>query len=143
MTHWTDKYIGIPFVAGGRDANGCDCAGLVLLVLKQELGVEAIDFQNYEKAAFRRMEGYKGLGELMEQAAAAQWTVVDKPKAFDIVRFRYGRYPSHVGLYAGYRDYFLHVEESARFAQLERLSGLSWGPRFIEFRRHQSQMGAI
>ena len=143
MRHWTDKYIGIPFVERGRDFNGCDCGGLVLLALKQELGVEALDFQEYEKAAFRRMEGYKMLGEGMRKVIKAEWLIVDKPKPFDLVRFWYGRHPSHVGLYAGYSNYFLHVEASAMFARLESLSSIAWGPRFFEFRRHRSQMEAV
>ena len=140
--HWTDKYIGIPFVEGGRDFNGCDCAGLVLLALKMELGLEALDFREYEKAHFAGMEGYKYLGKVMAEVIEKDWRVVDEPRPFDLVRFYYGKEPSHVGIWAGYRNMFLHVEEVGLFTRLTNLHDLSWGPRFFEFRRHKSLMEA-
>ncbi len=37
-------HVGIPYLAGGRTAEGCDCFGLVLLYYKNELGVELPDY---------------------------------------------------------------------------------------------------
>ena len=37
MTHWTQKYVGIPYRDLGRDMTGCDCWGLLRLVYGQEL----------------------------------------------------------------------------------------------------------
>lgn len=36
---WVADYIGIPFADRGRDRKGCDCYGLVRLVLKDRVGV--------------------------------------------------------------------------------------------------------
>jgi cell wall-associated NlpC family hydrolase len=40
MSHWADKYIGVPFVDGGNGPDGFDCWGLSRYVLAQEFGVQ-------------------------------------------------------------------------------------------------------
>ena len=40
---WTDKYIKIPFKDRGNGFDGCDCWGLLRLILREELGVEISD----------------------------------------------------------------------------------------------------
>ena len=40
MYEWCSKYVGIPFVSGGRDKSGCDCYGLVRLILHNEYNTE-------------------------------------------------------------------------------------------------------
>lgn len=41
-----NKYIGIPWVAGGRSESAADCWGLVMLVYRNELGLELGDFMS-------------------------------------------------------------------------------------------------
>lgn len=50
MYSWVHKYIGIPFVSGGRDFNGCDCYGLVRLIFlneyKYNFPLLSVDYDN-------------------------------------------------------------------------------------------------
>ena len=137
---WTRPYVGIPFVAKGRDFSGCDCGGLVLLALKVERGVIATDFEDYAAEDFADMRGVRKISRGIE-AIMREWIVVEKPLPFDLCRFRYGREPFHYGVYVG-RGQFLHVEKALLFSRLTPLDDLDWGPRFIEFRRHERLMGA-
>jgi len=91
MLNWTDRYIGIPFKEGGRDFSGCDCAGLVLLALREETGIQALDFTEYERLDFAGMAGYEKLSSLIERAMS-EWCEADEPQAFDLARFYHGRF---------------------------------------------------
>ena len=135
--HWTGKYIGIPFVPGGRDMDGCDCGGLVLLVLRQEKGVLASDFNAYLPENFRHASGMAGLGEGITDLVRREWPKVEAPRPFDLARFLVGRHPAHVGVYAG-DGLFLHVDDSGFCARLTELQDLSWVPRLYDFRRHKA-----
>lgn len=139
MTNWTDKYIGIPFVPGGRSESGCDCGGLVLLALRKEKSIVAADFNAYDRKDFGNMRGMSRLG-LGIECLMEEWLPVKTPLPFDLVRYRYGRWPSHVGIYAR-AGKVLHVEEGQGFARIIDLKDPVWGPRFVEFRRHKLLAG--
>lgn len=36
MSHWSTRYIGIPYRAGGRERDGLDCWGLIRLIYREE-----------------------------------------------------------------------------------------------------------
>ena len=139
--HWTDKYIGIPFREGGRDFTGCDCGGLVVLALREECGIQALDFTEYEALDFMGMAGFEKIGAGIERVMG-EWGAVEKPQAFDLARFYHGRYPCHVGLWSGKGGTFLHVEKHGGVARLTSMTDLAWGRRFFEFRRHKGLGGA-
>lgn len=40
MYKWVKKYVGIPFKSGGRTSEGCDCYGLIRMILKNEYSTE-------------------------------------------------------------------------------------------------------
>lgn len=136
---WTDKYIGIPFMAGGRDFDGCDCGGLVLLALRTEKNIVARDFgAEYSAAEFRGRAGRARLAAVITEYAR-EFPCVNMPRPLDVLRFSVGGAVCHVGLYVdgmgGGR--MLHVEETGGTARLEYINGLHWGRRLREIRRHE------
>lgn len=64
---------------------------------------------------------------------AADWVQVEIPNPGDIVVFRRGRRPNHMGVCIG-RGRFLHVEEGCRSC-IERLSSPLWNRRIVGFYR--------
>lgn len=96
MTHWSERYIGIPHVEFGRTFKGADCWGVPCLAYRHELGIELPDY----------VQGYVSEDERAELAAiiggataSSIWYPVEAlAMPFDIVVFRRGRIDTHVGL---------------------------------------------
>jgi len=97
------KFLGLRYVHGGRNLNGVDCWGLVVLVYR-ELGVEVEDVNGYEerwsvKGEERYFDEYKG-----------RWRKVGRDEAQfpDVVLFRNKKgIVYHAGVYLG-GGKFLH-----------------------------------
>jgi cell wall-associated NlpC family hydrolase len=100
---WVKEYVGIPFVPYGRDKRGCDCYGIVRLVLIEQFDITLplYDYtfgdQENEAAALN-----KELPTLAVQKATGD------TKVGDIVLMRYMGMPSHIGLFIG-DDCILHT----------------------------------
>jgi len=109
--HWAGRYVGIPFADNGSSREGCNCWGLVRLVLLQE---RAIDLPTY---------GEISAADLLKAARAfdadcklAPWHPVarDKVQAFDVALMHAmtqdegRRVPAHVGILIS-RSRVLHV----------------------------------
>ena len=68
---------------------------------------------------------------------AEGWEEVAHPMPGDVVVFRRGRRPNHMGVCIG-RGRFLHVEEGSRSC-VERLSSPIWQPRIVGFYRYTGE----
>lgn len=66
---------------------------------------------------------------------ADDWQRVERPAALDVVVFRTGSAPDHVGVCIG-RGRFLHVEEGSR-SRIEYLSSPLWSARIEGFYRYK------
>jgi len=137
---WSTKYLDIPFIKGGRDFSGLDCGGLVLLVLKEECGVAAKDFGSPYVCNWNVGKIGLNVTATCIESVIDEWIIVEKPKEFDLVRFKIGRIPSHVGVMVKY-PYFLHVTEDLGYTKISDVrNNADWGKRFFEYRRHKALM---
>lgn len=138
---WTDKYISppIPFVARGRGFSGCDCGGLVLLILREEFGITARDTElEYEASHFERMTHEKRA--VLDSAIAdamQEWIPIPQgdERVGDMAVFAPKGIPSHVGLVIG-RGRMIHMEQDAGQSCLATIHGLEWGSIFKGYYRH-------
>lgn len=99
----TSKFIGVPFVNGGRDFSGCDCWGMVRLVF-QEYGIEVPDY----KIHCMRSKAI-GLQVALEMKASKdgenRWERVNAPEEPCLVLMEHmpdiPGYINHLGVYVG------------------------------------------
>ncbi len=123
---WAAKYIGIPFVLHGRNASGLDCWGLVRLIYLEQLGIE---LPNYDV----QTTNPRDVGPVFTSRIANElWEQVDGLKAaMDVVLFRVGGYPSHVGIIVDSKTgTFIHVFEG-NSVLIDRLSSPAWKNRIM------------
>jgi cell wall-associated NlpC family hydrolase len=82
------EYLSIPYLPDGRDRAGCDCWGLVRLVLIERFG--------------KVVPSYTGMGA--EEAArieSCNYEQIPEPEPGDIVLIRRHGIPAHAGVYIG------------------------------------------
>ena len=117
MYAWTQKYVGIPFLSGGRNVSGVDCYGLVRLVLNNEYGYNLPLLANtYDNAldVFETRALFQKYGPLLCGEKISE----PEEKAVALLKMR--GLPSHVALYAG-DDFIIHAMSKTGVA-CERLS---------------------
>jgi cell wall-associated NlpC family hydrolase len=105
MHEWVKKYIGIPFVSNGRTADGCDCYGLVRLVLRNEYGINLPELSDDYADAMNIAETAKLFAE-KRPVLAAEKLPGPRERAVAVIT-EHGR-PAHLGIAAG-GGYILHT----------------------------------
>lgn len=89
--NWAARYVGIPYVPGGRDAHGLDCWGLLCLVYQEQLGVALPALPGVAEAlrpSVREIAHY-----------AAQWSPLAKPSNLCAVVMSQKQVLHHVGVW--------------------------------------------
>jgi cell wall-associated NlpC family hydrolase len=114
---WVGKYVGIPFVSGGRGRGGADCYGLVRLVRAERFGDDLPVFSNDYSDADNFSETEKLLRAQRPLLAGRQ---VAAPETGDVCVLRFHGLPAHLGIYAG-GGYLLHTLKGTG-SVLQRLS---------------------
>ena len=105
MYRWVERYIGIPFVSNGRDRTGCDCYGLVRLVLRDEYSIALPELSGDYTSALNQAETER-LFKLNLPVLAAKQIPEPEEKAVALIA-EHGR-PCHLGIVAG-NGYILHT----------------------------------
>lgn len=117
MYTWTQKYVGIPFVSGGRTEQGCDCYGLIRLILKNEYKI-LLPVLNKNYHALIAEETKSLFSEYVPVICGARIEAPEE-KALCLVRTTSGLL-THVGIYAG--DGFIIHSRNKTGAVCERIN---------------------
>lgn len=84
--NWVEKYVRIPYVDGAPSFEGCNCWGLVHLVLKTEAGVETPEFSQISAEQIRAISKKVGNSVL-----SPPWQLQIDPgeeQMFDVILFK-------------------------------------------------------
>jgi cell wall-associated NlpC family hydrolase len=92
------RFVGVPYVAHGREYAGADCWGLLFLYYRDELGTP---IPSYSSEMRERDFHRKDIGPLMDVEIDRLWLQVDDPQPGDGVLLRAGRFNTHVGVFLG------------------------------------------
>lgn len=98
MYDWVKKYVGIPFVSGGRDFTGVDCYGLARLVLNNEYGYDLPLLTGDYSDALDKKQTQK-LFDLNVPLFCAE--KLPSPEEASIALIKSRGLATHVALYAG------------------------------------------
>lgn len=126
-------YVGIPFLDGGSDREGCDCWGLVRLIYSERFDIELPEYNDVSATDIRRVAREMREGSTDDPT----WREVIEPRAFDVVLMRVlcGSVVAHVGI-AISPQRFLHVERASH-ATIVPFDHPMYRSRIAGFRRHR------
>lgn len=132
-----DKYINLKFKYKGRDFNGVDCYGLIYLILKNEKGIELLEYE-YSKKWY--LEGKNYILDIKNDLKNWKKTELDKIKPFDVILF-YATprklVVNHMGLSIG-EEKFIHVSEDHN-SRVEKLNDF-WVSKIYAIMRYSNEV---
>lgn len=134
MTHWSSRYIGLPWVPGGRTRDGADCYGMAFLVYQEVLGIE---LRSYDEG-YVTAEEREDIAELIAGGTArGPWREValDDAREFDGIIIRRGGFASHIGIVVA-PGLMLHAT-ARRTSCVERYLDGRWRPAIACVLRHE------
>ena len=115
LMRWVEKYVGIPFVDGGRNIEGLDCWGLVRLVYETECGIL---LPSYGEISAEELNDVAH--EIGGESRKEPWHPVTNPRLFDVGVMHRRVTPVHVGLVAAIDPVrILHIERATHAVFIE------------------------
>ena len=125
-----ENYIGIPFLKNGNNRNGCDCWKLIVMVYREQLGIDLPDyaeiFVDDSLASLRRV------ARTMKEERL-KWRQVQTPIPYDVILLRVDGLVCHAGLVIDRRR-MLHIMDGTD-STVEEFTGLQWKQRVEGFYR--------
>ena len=114
--HWSEKYIGQPYVAGSAD-----CAHLLSQVRREQFHLPVPDAVDIERQASRL-----GRTGQMQDLIGAYGQRTETPQEGDAVLMICAGRPSHVGVFCLIQDepYVLHAMQNAKMVVLHKIRDL-------------------
>ena len=132
MTHWSRRYIGIPYRDRGRHpSTGLDCWGLARVVYLEQL---AIILPSYTEEYSSSEESSEVDALIENRCDGVAWSKVTDPQPFDLLIFRVGRYSTHVGIALDCRQ-MLHIQGDDQ-AKIETHTSKKYASRLMGIYRH-------
>lgn len=127
----------IPYKPFGRDANGMDCWGLVILCYKELLG---IDIPAYQDIVLSSMSNYKQTASQIQQQIQSYFPFkeVDKAQFGDFILINILGEPLHIG-FALDGNTMLHTTHRTGVVS-ESYRGLKWQRRIKAYYRWEAAM---
>ena len=126
VPEWCAQYVGIPFADKGRTRDGCDCWGLVRLVLAEQFGIELPDYAD----AYSDARDHASVAAAVQAGLQAGWATIDRvhetPRCGDLLVINVATRPWHCGLMVT-SERFLHCP-----TQQARDSGREIGSSCVE-----------
>jgi cell wall-associated NlpC family hydrolase len=129
--HWSQSFVGIPYIDLGRDHCGADCWGLVRMVYDEIARIRLPAFDGAYASADERAEV---AAIIADQQASGPWSKVDAPLMLDIAVFRFD-IQCHVGVVIE-PTLMLHAVAGQQSA-VQRYDRDPWARRLVGFYRHE------
>ena len=123
-----DRFVGLPYVEGGRDWTGTDCWGIVRLYLREAYGIE---LPSYDGPTIRHDHP-----DLMAaRAGDGPWRQVEVPRAGDLGLWKRPRRELHAGVLVA-PGMVLHNDSLSRGSAIVRVRDVIGGRP--EWWRHEA-----
>lgn len=134
---WAASYMDIPFTDLGRSRDGCDCYGMILMILKECANVRIPDLTGM----YKDIQDVRTIKKIVDHMSAQEsmWTKIERGNEteFDIVVCRIVGLPIHVGIVTR-KGWMLHTIDGVGPSEVEYTKGEWKAPgKIIGFYRHK------